>query len=207
MTFEEIKNIIENGLITFETSKNHSDGRINSIDDEKSIVEYIKGLFPSENIIEAPPRFWYDICLKFDDNLFPINIKSTEGATADNISSKEGLYYALTGRDPKKDKVTNFVPFNNQITKYYNPTCKEDYYLCIFLKEKRKFFFSSLKRIPVVVPNGNNLPFQCKWDQENLKYSERNLKEQGDYLMEAYISSYIKRARGLDILLDWREKQ
>lgn len=207
MTFEEIKNIIENGLITFETSKNHSDGRINSIEDEDSIVEYIKGLFPPENIVEAPPRFWYDICLKFDNNIFPINIKSTMGTTADNISSKEGLYYALTGRDPKEDKVNNFEPFNNKITKYYNPTCKEDYYFCIFLKEKRKFFFSSLKRIPVVVPNGNNLPFQCKWDQENLKYSERNLKEQGEYLMEAYISSFIKRARGLDILLGWREKQ
>ena len=41
-----LKNIIEDGLITFETSKNHSDGRINSIEDEDSIIEYIKGLFP-----------------------------------------------------------------------------------------------------------------------------------------------------------------
>lgn len=207
MTFTELKYIIENGNITFNPANNYNDGRINSIEDEESIINYIKSLFSQENIIEAPSRFWYDICLKFDDNIFPINIKSTKGDTADNISSKEGLYYALTGRDPKEDKISKFEKFNSNLIQYYNPTCKEDYYFIVFLKEKRKLFFSSLKRIPTVIPNGNNLPFQCKWSQENLTYTKRTPEEQGEYLMNTYISSFIKRAQGLDVLLRWRAKK
>ena len=107
MTFETIKNIIETGENSIEASNKFNDGRINSIKDEKEIADYVKSLFGDKCVI-APPRFWYDISLTIDGKFYPINIKSVTGASQDNISSKEGLFYTVTGLDPKKENINKF---------------------------------------------------------------------------------------------------
>ena len=114
------------------------------------------------------------------------------------------MYYALTGRDPKKDKITTFENFNKQIIEYYKEDITADYFFLVLFKEQGSLFFTSLKRLETIVSNGNNLPFQCKWEN-NLKYTERSCLEQSKYILNTYIDSFMKRTPGLDYLLSWRK--
>lgn len=203
MMFEDLKKYFENFTVTANTL--YEDGRINSINDEESILVLIKTNPPKGyTVLNAPPRYWYDFALVNNTEFYPINIKSTSGHSADNISSKEGMYYALTGRDPKKDKITTFENFNKKIIEYYKEDITADYFFLVFLKNQGSLFFTSLKRLETIVSNGNNLPFQCKWEN-NLNYTERSCPEQSKYILNTYIDSFMKRTPGLDYLLNWRE--
>ena len=188
MTFEQVKSILEHGTTQFEASTAFEDGRINSINDEESIIEYEKFLFP-DNYVEAPQaRYWYDIALKFDDGTFyPINIKSTIGATADNISSKDGLFYSVTGIDPKTVSINSYKKFETELFNNIDYETPNDYYILVFFKTRGTFLFSSLKRIETLTINSNNLPFQCKWDS-NLTYTTRSQKDQIHYMLNCYIA-------------------
>lgn len=201
--FEDLKKYFEDFVMIADTS--YKDGRINSINDEENLFSIIKANPPEGYIIlDAPPRYWYDFALVNDTEFYPINIKSTTGRSADNISSKEGMYYALTGRDPKEDKITNFESFNKKITEYYNEDTAADYFFLILFKEQGTLFFTSLKRLEILTSNGNNLPFQCKWGN-NIKYTKRSCHEQSKYILNVYIESFLKRTPGLEYLLNWRE--
>ena len=191
MTFEQLKHIIETGKVTFDASVDSKDGRINSIKDESEIAAYIKNLFGDKCEI-APPRFWYDISLTIDGKFHPINIKSTTGKTIDNIGSKNGMFYAITGLDPCVEKVTPFKTFESKLLNNINYTGDADYYFIIFFKETKELFFTSLKRICTLTPNGNNLPFQCKWN-DNKVYTTRNHKDQIDYIINIYCESVKKK--------------
>lgn len=130
--FEDLKKYFENFTVAANTL--YEDGRINSINDEESILALIKANpLKGYTILNAPSRYWYDFALVNDTEFYPINIKSTSGHSADNISSKEGMYYALTGRDPKKDKITTFENFNKKIIEYYKEDITADYFFsCSF---------------------------------------------------------------------------
>lgn len=201
--YYQIKSIIENSKSTFNNSNYSADGRINSTFDEGLIISHLQTLFPQQIEI-APPRYWYDICLSYKENNYYINIKSTSGEHADNISSKKGLYYALTGRIP--EKINSYQKYNENLIRNYNPNSSSDYYFVVFFKKDHTFLFTSLKHLNNVVPNGNNLPFQCLWGQEKDNIFHRSSVEQSKYLLNAYIDSYIKKSAGLDTLLDWRVK-
>lgn len=97
MDFYILKEKIEQSEHKIIPSNQYEDGRINSVNDEEEIKKFINQLFPN-NFIEAGKREWFDFGLSFDNRFYPFNIKSTKGKTADNVSSKEGLYFALTGR-------------------------------------------------------------------------------------------------------------
>ena len=194
MTFEKLKQIIESGNITFNASTISQDGRVNSIKDEDKIALYIKNLFGDKCNI-APPRFWYDVALTIDGKFYPINIKSVTGKTADNISSKDGMFYAITGLDPRTEKVTPFKTFENKLLNNINYSGDADYYFVIFFKETKEIFFTSLKRVCTLTPNGSNLPFQCKWNN-NKVYTTRNNKDQINYIIKVYCESVKKKIEG-----------
>lgn len=201
--FEDLKKYFEGFVMIADTS--YKDGRISSINDEENLLSLIKANPPKGyTILEAPPRYWYDFALVNDMEFYPINIKSTTGHSADNISSKEGMYYALTGRDPKEDKITSFENFNKKIIEYYKEDAATDYFFLVLFKNQGSLFFTSLKRLEVLVPNGNNLPFQCKWEN-NLEYTKRSCREQSEYILNTYIESFMKRTSGLEYLLNWRD--
>lgn len=185
------------------------DGRLDSAESEIIVIEHLKALFADKKnieIIEAPrQRHWYDILIKIGDYKYPVNIKITSGESADNVSSKEGLFYALTGIWPETIRgLTRWESYNTLLTKNFNASLDSDYYFIIYFKEDETFLFTSLKRIEELSPNGNNLPFQCNWSK-NCTSTLRPIEEQSYYLMEIYFQSWIKKLNGFEPLLKWKE--
>ncbi len=70
-----------------------------------------------------------------------------------------------------------------------------DYYFLVINKNNTKdCFYTSLKRIKVLVPNGNNLPFQCDWSK-NREFSDRSEIEAMKYILNIYIQSWDKKVK------------
>ncbi|UTS70570.1 hypothetical protein [Mycoplasma bradburyae] len=190
----------------FNLSKTQEDGRVNSIINEKEIIDVILNryseieIFNKLNlIIEKQPkeRFWYDILIKNNDKSFycPINIKVTDlnKKSADNISSKEGLYFSLTGEES--------TTLHNQYKSFFESLNKEmkqtesDYFFIIFNKnDKEDIFYNSLRRLNSLVPNGNNLPFQCKWI-ENKTIINRSFEQAKNFLLSNFFESIKRRSQ------------
>ena len=72
------------------------DGRVNSIADEKTVIAAIEEILTESDYDEVPERSMEDIRIYGR----PVNIKVTGLKGRDNVSSNEGLVYALTGRKP-----------------------------------------------------------------------------------------------------------
>lgn len=159
------------------------DGRIESYICEKNIIDTLKELF---DVVIPPKRFWYDCMIQ---NL-PINIKLSDLKSADNISSKKGMLYTLTGMVAEKEdfEYMHKLLFSNLKNGY-------DYYFLIINKvNTNDIFWNSLKRIKTLVPNGNNLPFQCDWSK-NRQFSNRTEEESSSYILNTYEESLKKRAK------------
>jgi hypothetical protein len=149
-------------------------------------------------------RHWYDI--KIDE--YYINIKVSTMESADNISSKIGLAYALTG---KIDVSTKWDTFHEVVAETFHLNHSRnrgsgcDYYFLIIDKNDiEKSFWTSLKRIETLKPNGNNLPFQCVWNK-NRHFSSRSDYEAEEYLLRQYLASLRKKESSLakvGVLLD-----
>lgn len=189
-------------------SSSNADGRVNSIDNEKELTNLILNVykklptFKKLNLVveeQDKPRCWYDILIK-DQNLSffcPINIKISnfKNSSADNISSKEGLFFSLTGEIQEK------CP--NTWGKYFNLLSKKikdnstDYFFIILNKDNNSIYFNSLKRLKTLTPNGNNLPFQCKWS-ENTEIVNREFNESKKFLLDVLFKSVKNRAKILD---------
>lgn len=178
------------------------DGRLDSALNEAEVLAWLKKYIPE--IKESKEiRKWYDCTYKG----YPFNIKITMGNTADNMSSKWGLLYAMTGISVEEYKgygnINNWAPFNTALVK--NVQCSnKDYGFIVVFKDTKQIFLSSLKRVKVAVPNGNNLPLQIKW-KDNLKYSDRTQEMQINYIMSIYKQSWLKKVSGLEPLMAWKE--
>lgn len=210
MNFNELKTLLESLSLEGSLTKTSTDdGRIQSAESEHLICDLLCNTFQdNENVkvVKAPkPRFWYDIALKINDNFYPINIKITQGQT-DNISSKKGMFYALTGLDPETiSGLSQWKKYNTVLSENFDANIDTDYYFLVYFKNTQKFLFTSLKRLDTLVPNGNNLPFQCCWNK-NIEPTQRTREEQSCYIRNTFIESFKKKTSGLDILLQW-EKQ
>ncbi|MGL2879166.1 restriction endonuclease [Helicobacter pylori] len=165
------------------------DGRLNSSVNEEEILNTIKDHFP----IQLPKaREWWDFSFKKNDIFYPVNIKTTTTKTADNLNGKLGIYYALCGL---------VTEFNNEIAweKYFQKLHKDlgkntnrDYYFLIINKnDPEDVFINSLKGIQTLQPN--NLPFQCKWDN-NREIVQRDFDESKNSILSALAKSVILRA-------------
>lgn len=210
--FNFLKNKIENSFLS-NSELHHSttgDGRLDSAESEIVIIEHLKSLFSDSKNIEvlnAPrQRYWYDVLIKIDEQTYPINIKITSGESADNVSSKEGLFYALTGIWPETIRgLTRWESYNTLLTNNFNASLNTDYYFIIYFKEDETFLFTSLKKINELSPNGNNLPFQCNWSK-NCIFTTRSIEDQSHYLMDIYFQSWLKKLNGFEPLMKWKEK-
>ncbi len=207
-----IKQTIENSELSNTTLKHSTtgDGRLDSAESEIIVVKHLIDLFSGTEIevIPAPrERHWYDIMLKFKDEVYPVNIKITSGTSADNISSKLGVFYTLTGIDPETiSGLTRWSSYNQLLVDNLKPTTTTNYYFIVYFKEQEKFLFTSLKHLDKLVANGNNLPFQCNWS-DNLNNTQRSEEEQLKYLMQTYFDSWLKKTGGFEPLLQWKEIQ
>lgn len=212
MSFNRIKEIIENSFFS-NTALAHSttgDGRLDSAESEAVIISHLIELFSDTDIeVEvAPPRCWYDVAFKVGEDVLYTNIKITSGCQADNVSSKLGLFYTLTGilpTDIKDVRLDRWDSYNKKLLENLNYNCNADYYFVVYFKESESFLITSLKRIQTLVPNGSNLPFQCKWS-DNCTFSTRTTEEQSQYLMDVYYNSWLKKIGGFEPLIRWRSK-
>lgn len=212
MSFTFLKEEIENSYMPHENMNfsTTGDGRLDSAESESSVIEHLQELFKNTDVEVYPApdkRWWYDVLIKYDGQVYPINIKMTSGVSHDNISSKQGMFYALTGKWPEQERgLTRWESYNTLLTKNFNPNSNTDYYFIIYFKEEETFLFTSLKRLNTVVANGNNLPFQCKWP-DNYEPTTRSQEEQSFYLMNVYFDSWVKKTGGFEPLMRWKEGQ
>ena len=63
-----------------------SDGRINSANDEKLIVDKLIKEFP-DHVKAQKKRHWFDIAVKDNETWLPVNIKITDMEYADNVGN------------------------------------------------------------------------------------------------------------------------
>ena len=180
--------------ISIAVSESHEDGRVNSIDDEDTIIDLLIEKYGEENIIKPPPRCWWDV--KIFGYYF--NIKSSKyGSAADNFSSKAAILYALTDLPEDKLNVSSWKKFQDALSNYAGQENNRDYYILSLNKTNNEVHLTSLKSLSKLTANGNNLPFQIKW-KDNTNPTQRTYSEAYDFLVGCYIDSVRKKISAHD---------
>ncbi|MFP6273720.1 restriction endonuclease [Helicobacter pylori] len=171
------------------------DGRLNLSVNEEEILNIIKDYFP----IQLPKaREWWDFSFEENDIFYPVNITTTK--TADNLNGKLGIYYALCGLVPEFNNEIAWEKYFQKLHKDLGKNTDRDYYFLIINKNDPKdIFINSLKGIQTLQPN--NLPFQCKWDN-NREIVQRNFIESKNFILSALAKSVKLRA---NIYLTFKE--
>ncbi|WP_285658158.1 hypothetical protein, partial [Helicobacter bizzozeronii] len=138
-------------------------------------------------------RCWYDLKIVKDSQEIFVNIKVSDlnNNSADNISAKLGMGYALTGVQNLPTAWDKFhAILAEQLKLGY-----DYYFLVVNKKDPKDCFWTSLKRIKTLISNGNNLPFQCSWSA-NREFSNRNEIEATRYILSVYLESWRKKVEG-----------
>jgi len=186
--------------------KRGGDGRIDSQENERQISHALE-LYSISNkwqetkqlkLEVGPARFWYDFIIKGEsDIMIPVNVKVSTLRTSDNLSSKEGLFYALTGINPLSVQINNWESFCKVLAENLGSKPESDYFFLVINKnEPGDVFWTSLKRIHELVPNGNNPPFQCNWSR-NRNQSTRNEESAQIYILDILRKTFELRAKAL----------
>ena len=165
------------------------DGRINSLDDEATLIADLIKIYGEEDIVEPRAREWFDVRM-FGE---PVQIKSTKLQGADNFSSKPALLYAFT--DMTEDEITDLGNgwANFEIALATNKAdVDRDYYIIVIDKNTGMIHLTSLKRLRVLTPNGNNLLFQIPW-KKNLEPLDKTFDEAWDLVIGTYKESVLKK--------------
>jgi hypothetical protein len=175
----------------FSLSKQFDDGRINASINEAEILNVIKRKFE----IEVPrSRAWYDFAINTNNDFYPVNIKTTDTTHADNLNCKLGIYYTLTGLLPDFPNETNWLNYFEKLKENIGTNENKDYYFLVINKNEHKdVFVNSLRGLQILQPNGNNLPFQCKWDT-NREYNNRTFSEAKEFILSVFGQSIKLRA-------------
>ncbi len=162
------------------------DGRLNSSVNEEEILNTIKH-FP----VQLPKaREWWDFSFKKNDIFYPVNITTTK--TADNLNGKLGIYYALCGLLPEFNNEIAWEKYFQKLHKDLGKNTDRDYYFLIINKNDPKdIFINSLKGIQTLQPN--NLPFQCKWDN-NREIVQRDFDGSKNFILSTLAKSVKLRA-------------
>ena len=185
----ELQNAVDYlNTLTINVSESHEDGRVNSIDDEDTIIDLLVEKV-GDNIEPPPPRCWWDVKV-FG---YPLNIKSSKfGNAADNFSSKAAILYALTDLPEEAVTCTSWKSFQNKLQMNSSQEKPRDYYIIVLDKTTKKVYLQSLKSLQKLTSNGNNLPFQIKW-KDNTHPIERNYLQSYDFLIQCYKDSVRKK--------------
>lgn len=180
--------------VTIVVSENHEDGRVNSIDDEDTIIDLLIEKYGQENIQRPKAREWWDVKV-FG---YPLQIKSSKyGSAADNFSSKAAILYALTNLPEDKVTVTSWQKFQQALIQHSFEDNYRDYYIFSLNKVSNEVHLSSLKTLTKITPNGNNLPFQIKW-ADNTEPVQRTHRQAYEFLVECYKESVRRKISAHD---------
>ena len=164
-------------------SKRHEDGRVNSIDDEDSIIDALISRY-GDNVEKPAARTWYDL------KLFGhyVNIKSSGLTGADNCSANMALLYCFTEAQLK----CGWSHFYSSLANRSTTDLGRNYYFIVLDKTTGKVYLQSLLTLARLTPNGNNLPFQICWGR-NLRPVERTYEEAYRFLLDAFKASVQRR--------------
>lgn len=180
--------------IAISISENHEDGRVNSIDDEDTIIDLLICKYGNHNVKRPKVREWWDVKL-FD---YPLQIKSSKyGIAADNFSSKAAILYALTDLPEDKVSVSSWQKFQQALIDHNVEDNGRDYYIISLNKVTNEVHLSSLKTLQKLTPNGNNLPFQIRW-ADNTEPVLRTHRQAYDFLVECYKESVLRKISSHD---------
>ncbi|MDR2151632.1 MAG: restriction endonuclease [Helicobacteraceae bacterium] len=168
------------------------DGRINASINESEVINVIKERFD----IDIPrSRNWFDFSIENSSEFYPINIKITDTTHADNLSCKLGIYYALAGRFPDFPNEIGWLSYFEKLSESIKDNCEQDYYFLVINKQDTAdVFVNSLKGLSSLHPNGNNLPFQCRWDR-NRNHTPRSFNEAKDFILSNLAASVKLRSK------------
>ena len=179
--------------LTIKVSESHEDGRVNSIDDEDTIIDLLIEKY-GDNVEKPPARCWWDLKL-FG---YPINIKSSKfGSAADNFSSKAAILYALTNLPESEVTCSSWKQFQKKLQHNSSQQTPRDYYIIVLNKVTGLVYLQSLKSLNKLTSNGNNLPFQIKW-KDNIFPVDRDYGQSYDFLIECYKESVYKKISAHD---------
>ncbi len=171
-------------------SKASRDGRINSTSNEDEIFNLLEANF---DINRPNMRDWFDFSFRENDIFYPVNIKVSTTKTRDNLNCKLGIYYALTGKEPNFDNEIKWADFFIALKDNIQENSKDYYFLIINKNNPNDIFATSLKRLKDIKPEGNNLPFQAKWDA-NREIITRDFEGAKDFLLGTFEKSLKLRA-------------
>jgi hypothetical protein len=181
---ENIREFLAEQSVTF--SAQFADGRINASANESEALKVIKRRF---NISIPRSRNWFDFSIEDAGEFYPINIKITDTTHADNLSCKLGIYYALTGIMPDFCNEIDWLAYFEKLSQNMATNCERDYYFLVINKQNSTdVFVNALKGLYSLQPNGNNLPFQCRW-QHNRSYRARSFQEARDFILSHFSKS------------------
>jgi hypothetical protein len=167
-------------------SSRFEDGRINAAINEKEIIDLLELDF---DIKKPRSREWWDITYEDGLQTYPINIKISNLRGNDNVQCKLGIYYALTGIWPTFQNEISWENFFRKLSEDIDTATNRDYYFLIINKEDSSdVIATSLKSISSLVPNGNNLPFQCNWGSNRYPISRSHNEA------KSFILSYLKKS-------------
>jgi hypothetical protein len=180
--------------INVNISENHEDGRVNSIHDEKTVIDILEKKYGKENVIRPKVRDWWDVKL-FG---YVTNIKSSKfGSAADNFTSKAAVVYALTDLDESEVKKHTWKQFESALKNHSNNDNNRDYYILALNKVTNEVHLASLKTLTKITPNGSNLLFQIEW-RRNTKPVYRTHRQAYEFLVECYKQSVRKKISAHD---------
>jgi hypothetical protein len=170
----------------YEMLSSFQDGRIDSAVNEAKILSIIAQRFT----IDIPrAREWYDFLLEDNGEVYPINIKITDTNHADNLSCKLGIYYALTGKAPDMPNEVGWLTYFERLRTNLGYIKDKNYYFLIINKTNHLDVFSNaLKNLSTLVSNGNNLPFQCKWNTNRVPIN-RTFEESVSFILKSFSES------------------
>ncbi len=205
---DSLSNYLSRSLKTgsLRLDRSQTDGRLNSQVNEGQISHALKlyGLanedFQSKKLLVevSPPRYWYDFSISGPGVFLPVNVKVSSLEGNDNLSSKEGAFYALTGVDPKTVRINDWERYCEAIGEHLATNPSADYYFLVINKKvPGDVFWTSLKRLPALTPNGNNPPFQCNWSK-NREHAIRTQKEAQNYILKTLRQTFVLRAKALE---------
>lgn len=171
-------------------SSQSRDGRINSAFNEDEIFRLLESKF---TINHPNMRDWVDFSFYENNVFYPVNIKVSTTKTTDNLNCKLGIYYALTGKIPPFNNGVSWEIYFKTLSENLEPNSKDYYFLIINKDNPSDVFVTSLKSLESILPNGNNLPFQAKWDN-NRQLINRDFGSAKAFLLGTFEESLKLRA-------------
>lgn len=114
----------------------------------------------------------------------------------------------MTGVDPKnvphpekptkKISINAWEPYCEAMAHHFGANKAADYYFLVIDKtDIGHVFWTSLRCMSELIPNGNNLPYQANWGR-NTKRTNRSWQESARFLMSIFREALVLRARVLD---------